>query len=229
MLVVSLFGLLAFTISAKQPRHSPGRASLADPMRRHGLQMRDKYSSADLKRVLHGVAGQVLLERWLSNRYGWSREQARQIAVVVGGHHGVPPTTFEILTAESHAGLLGIRDSQLAWQAVQHELLDRAAELHGVSERLPYWTGLALPQPVQILLTALVIVSDWIASDESLFPYDFETYLNSSRVATPGSIWTCLAHGTRSSASSLLRSFSSAAFRYRLGRASVRCNLPRSS
>jgi len=158
-------------------------AFLADPMRRHGLEMRDKYSSADLKRVRHGVAGQVLLERWLSNRYGWSREQARQIAVVVGGHHGVPPTTFEILTAENHAGLLGIRDSQLAWQAVQHELLDRAADLHGVSERLPYWTGLALPQPVQILLTALVIVSDWIASDESLFPYDFETYLNSSRVS----------------------------------------------
>lgn len=57
------------------------------------------------------------------------------------------------------------------WQRVQDELLDASADEYGVRERLGAWRAVKLPQPVQVLLTALVIMADWIASNPELFPY----------------------------------------------------------
>lgn len=170
-------------IGKATPAFASRRAPLAEPMRRQGLQMCDQYPKADLKQTLHGIAGQILLERWLADVHGWTRRRSRQIAVVVAGHHGVPPTTSEILAAESHLGLLGLRDSQRTWRVVQRELLDRAASQYGVNDRLPHWADVALSQPGQVLLTALVIVADWIASNEDLFPYDLETLSSPTRIA----------------------------------------------
>lgn len=180
-LVVWLAGV--HDIGKATPVFASQVASLAEPMRRHGLHMRNKYPSRDARLTRHAVAGQILLERWLADRYGWDRIQSRQLAVVVGGHHGVPPTTSEILDAEGHLGLLGLRDSQQAWQVVQRELLDRAASRYGVSELLPHWADIDVSQPAQVLLTGLVIMADWIASNQDYFPYDYERVSSPSRIA----------------------------------------------
>ncbi|MGO4420448.1 CRISPR-associated helicase Cas3', partial [Streptomyces sp. MCAF7] len=45
----------------------------------------------------------------------------------------------------------------------------------GVDERFAHWKAVKLPQPVQVVLTALVILSDWIASSAELFPYSSPT------------------------------------------------------
>ncbi|MGW4273290.1 HD domain-containing protein [Streptomyces seoulensis] len=61
------------------------------------------------------------------------------------------------------------------------------AEEFGVRERLAAWAGVKLPQSVQVLLSALVIVSDWIASNSDLFPYFPQDVpcTGSGRVAAP--------------------------------------------
>lgn len=156
---------------------------LAERMRQRGLAMRYDIPDGDRKIARHAATGQFLLERWLDDRYEWPRRQARPFAVVAGGHHGVPPTAFELNHAAGRPHLLGLTSDQKLWQEVHRELLDRAADRCDVADRLPHWRDVKLSQPVQVLLTALVIVADWIASDEDLFPYDPERLHTPSRLA----------------------------------------------
>lgn len=146
---------------------------LADRMRAQGLEMRSQGAMGSDRRLApHGLAGQVLLGEWLEERHGWVPKRVGQFTVVVGGHHGVPPEHGQITALASRQHLLRTPGASRAlWRQVQGELLDACAEAFGVRDRLGHWRAVELPQPVQVLLTALVIVSDWIASNPDLFPY----------------------------------------------------------
>ncbi|MFJ6565639.1 CRISPR-associated helicase Cas3' [Streptomyces sp. NPDC091412] len=146
---------------------------LAQVMRGHGLQMRSRQAmGADRRLAPHGLAGQVLLGEWLEEQHGWTVKQTGQFTVAVGGHHGVPPEHGQIQALDRHPHLLSTHGpSQTLWKQVQEELLDACADEFGVREHLAAWRAVKLPQPVQVLLSALVIVSDWIASNPDLFPY----------------------------------------------------------
>ncbi|MCK8679409.1 CRISPR-associated helicase Cas3' [Streptomyces lichenis] len=150
-----------------------GLTDLADRMRGHGLHMRShKAMGADRRLAPHGLAGQVLLGEWLEQQHGWTGRQTGQFTVAVGGHHGVPPEHGHIHALDGHDELLRTPGpSRRLWHTVQAELLDACADEYGVRDRLAEWRTVKLPQPVQVLLTALVIVSDWIASNPDLFPY----------------------------------------------------------
>ncbi|MET8538701.1 CRISPR-associated helicase Cas3' [Streptomyces sp. NPDC005065] len=146
---------------------------LADLMREQGLEMRSARAIGPDRRVApHGLAGQALLGEWLKERHGWTVKQTGQFTVVVGGHHGVPPEHGHIAALHKHGHLLRTPGpSRAAWRRVQDELLDACADEYGVRDRLKEWRSVKLPQPVQVLLTALVIVADWVASNADLFPY----------------------------------------------------------
>ncbi|MDR0671944.1 MAG: CRISPR-associated endonuclease Cas3'', partial [Oscillospiraceae bacterium] len=113
----------------------------------------------DPEETPHALASQVLLERMGC---------ARHIAVIVGAHHGKPPDSGYDNYA-SHKNSYG---RCRCWKAAQREVVAWALKRAGVSlvEDLPK------PEPVaQILLAGLVIMADWIASNEeyfSLFPID---------------------------------------------------------
>ncbi|MFF3838672.1 CRISPR-associated helicase Cas3' [Streptomyces sp. NPDC001930] len=159
---------------------------LADRMRREGLEMRTQSALGPDRRLApHGLAGQVLLGDWLEERCGWAPGQCEQFTVVVGGHHGVPPEYAQINALDGRGHLLrstGV--SRPVWRRVQTELLEACADEFGVRRRLASWREVKLPQPVQVLLTALVIVSDWIASNPELFPYHpLEVHLSSAQRA----------------------------------------------
>ncbi|MER6240841.1 CRISPR-associated helicase Cas3' [Streptomyces clavifer] len=146
---------------------------LAEAMRADDLDMRSQRAmGADRKLAPHGLAGQVLLGEWLENRQGWAVSQTGQFTVAVGGHHGVPPEHGQITALDRHPQLLRTPGrSEGLWQRVQQELLEACAAEFGVQDRFSAWRSVKLPQPVQVVLTALVIVSDWIASNPDLFPY----------------------------------------------------------
>ncbi|MDH6521979.1 CRISPR-associated endonuclease/helicase Cas3 [Streptomyces sp. SAI-135] len=146
---------------------------LADGMREQGLEMRSRQAMGPDRRLApHGLAGQVLLGEWLQERHGWPARQVGQFVVVVGGHHGVPPDSGQIKALYEHEELLRTPGrSTGVWRQVQTEFLDACAKRFGVWERLEAWRAVKLPQPAQVLLTAVVIVADWIASNPDLFPY----------------------------------------------------------
>ncbi len=93
------------------------------------------------------------------------------IAAMVGAHHGRPATSdlldrtgMASYAANYHQGSQG----KAAWQAVQGELLAYALRLSGYSV-----VG-EIPRPdfpAQLLISGLLIMADWIASNEDLFPY----------------------------------------------------------
>ncbi|MFG2078715.1 CRISPR-associated endonuclease Cas3'' [Nonomuraea maritima] len=175
--------------------HDIGKASpafacqvdpLADAMRAVGLEMPPYKEFSDRKLGPHGLAGQVLIQEWLIERHGWSRSETLQVGVVAGGHHGVPPTASDIKALNDHPELVRTPSCASLWRKVQWELLDRSAEVCAVSDRLVDWRKIRLSQPAQALLTGLVIVADWIASNPDLFPYypDAADVTNQDRITS---------------------------------------------
>ncbi|MFC1420860.1 CRISPR-associated endonuclease Cas3'' [Streptacidiphilus sp. N8-3] len=149
--------------------------ALADQMRGAGLAMPYRQQMGPDRRLApHGLAGQLLLQEWLEERHNWPVRATGQFAVVIGGHHGTPPDNLQVHTLDSHPELLRTPGpSETIWRQVQEELLNACAgaDVSGAADRLADWQRVKLPQTVQVLLSALVIVADWIASNTDLFPY----------------------------------------------------------
>jgi CRISPR-associated endonuclease Cas3-HD len=145
--------------------------SLAQRMRDAGLDMPSFRQFLDRRLAPHGLAGQALLQQWLMERCGWSRSMTLQWAIVAGGHHGVPPAIGDIKELNVHPELLRTPGCEAAWRGVQFEFLDACADACRVIDRMPAWREVKLSQPAQVLLTGLIIVADWIASNADLFPY----------------------------------------------------------
>jgi CRISPR-associated endonuclease/helicase Cas3 len=139
-------------------------AALVQRMRDRGLGFDHELICAGRRLARHDAAGHMVLAEWLRER-DWTDPHA--YAVVVGGHHGVPPTDEVLNGILLRRHLLGDE----AWQQVQRELLAWMTDRSGAGDQLSGWAGAPLSQPVQAALTGLVIVADWIASNEKFFPY----------------------------------------------------------
>ncbi|MCA1170647.1 CRISPR-associated endonuclease/helicase Cas3 [Kocuria sp. AG109] len=159
---------------------------LCDRVRAAGLPLPGKIASLD--GYLHGLAGEMILIRWLSGSPfteatsgtgtggPLSRREKRQrsrseraLAAVVGAHHGLP--NFDLRAADRAHGAL-VEEQDPAWWPVQDELLDRMTALTSADGAL----SALLRQPpmsreTQMVLTGIVIVADWIASNADLHPF----------------------------------------------------------
>lgn len=144
---------------------------LADGMRTHGLDMPLQKLMADRNLAPHGLAGHLILRDWLVDKHGWRPRDTHQFTVIAGGHHGIPPIDSAITALDDHSELLRTLGTADTWQQVQTELLDVAASVTGADTHMASWRTVKLPQPAQVLLTALVITADWIASNADYFPY----------------------------------------------------------
>jgi CRISPR-associated endonuclease/helicase Cas3 len=118
-------------------------------------------SNIHAREARHFWATQLILER-----HGFDPK----LAVILGGHHGQPPNSLDLRNLrQSYKKDLGWDKGQDAWGDVQQELLEYALELAGVSlEEAQSWHP---DITAQVLLTGLVIMVDWIVSNEAHFPY----------------------------------------------------------
>lgn len=148
--------------------------TLRDEMVLAGLDMAVGFEPGERRLRPHGLAGAVILVRWLRERYGWVRDESAGIASVVGGHHGVPPSETQVDAARRDDSAVNGKNSRLlggaSWRAVQDELCDHLAERTGAAPYLDGDDWRELPQTVLALVTAVVVVSDWLASNQDLFP-----------------------------------------------------------
>lgn len=148
---------------AVMKRGDPVYGSLVDRMEDLGLTIHPRLRVDDETRrsFRHELVGYAALRDWLT-AHGTDELTASTWAAVVGGHHG---------NGMSKAGERRIRRmparycGDKTWHDARTALLDRASKD----------TGFVVPthpltRRAQILLTGLVIMADWIASDQSMFP-----------------------------------------------------------
>ena len=155
--------------------HDLGKLSAAfqGPMMEHLPELRqclEKYTTLSYreqsrKYSRHALASEAIL-RWLKCPNG--------LASVAGAHHGKPQTGKDVLDQLGDEEEEGCWESnywpegeQEFWESCWRELFDYALQESGFSsvDELPQLTI-----PAEILLTGLLIMADWIASNPRYFP-----------------------------------------------------------
>ena len=154
--------------------HDLGKASPAFACQSPGLREQVQDSglpftarAIDNRRSLpHSQASYAILVNWLESQ-GVPRRTASFYAAVPLGHHG----RFAAHTqTKLPAGYPPLGDTE-RWQPVQLEFAAYAARLADIGpDDLVRLGGIRPRQVVMIPMTALVILSDWIASNPSVFP-----------------------------------------------------------
>ena len=110
----------------------------------------------------HALATQLLL-----NRAGFNES----VGAILGAHHGKPASSFDLIHHPIDAYPTNYymgKSGKEAWTEVQCKIIQYALGLAGFNAPvdLPIST-----MPAQVLLSGLVVMTDWIASNERYFPY----------------------------------------------------------
>ncbi len=104
---------------------------LAQRMRKHGMDLPPtKDALVDRQQVYHSLAGRRLLSRWLIDRC-WSKRLVAPWAVVLSGHHGVPPDSIALTAVALWA--CPKPHGQGVWEEVPRELVDRVPRRTGAA------------------------------------------------------------------------------------------------
>lgn len=155
----------------------------------------DFFGVENRSRIRHELVGYHDLRDWLTARttarpgtcdQGGERSRtgtpqqtrptlpALGLANVVGGHHGTSISDGQQLLLRDSAGarLAGLSRTSAPsdWQRCRFELFDWMAAANGIDAISPTWPQRPIPKRSQTLLTAAVIVCDWIASNTRYFP-----------------------------------------------------------
>ena len=129
-------------------------------------------------RCPHSTYSQSILIKLLTERYTDDVETAKTIASIAGAHHGVP-AEYVPETGRACAIFEGLNDK---WHQAWHELFEMTLEQTSADQVLKkLMSGTKIPVSVQLYLTGLVIMADWIASNPEFFPmgtFDVEAQRN---------------------------------------------------
>lgn len=155
--------------------HDVGKASpafavqvprLADAMREAGLACDPSIKDGEeRRRVRHELVSHLAVKRWLMQQHGFDVATATAVASVTAAHHGRPAGADMLREAQDRPHLVG----DGPWRGVRGEFLAAADTAFATPDVIRVWRETELSQPVLVLLSALVIVADWIASSD-LFP-----------------------------------------------------------
>lgn len=128
-----------------------------------GLSLNKSMAEKRLDRLPHGLAGEVIVSKWLQSR-SVPPATAWSISAVVGAHHGIATSAEERRKVRR-----AINSYTGDWSTMQQQLLDKMATATGVEEALLKIPA-PLPVPATQPLTGLLIMADWIASNQAAFP-----------------------------------------------------------
>ena len=121
------------------------------------------FSKTTEYRAPHGTISTVILSEVLIQDCHWDETTARTMAIAIGGHHGIFPSS----NAQEADGVRYGRGIE-PWPAHQRELL---AQLVGLLNGMPGQVPHGVTNAAAMTVAGLVSVADWIGSDESRFPY----------------------------------------------------------
>lgn len=159
--------------------------AINNKLKQAGFTDLDAYISTKREEIYHNVSGQHILTDFGVNFC---------VADIVGAHHGRPVSKKESDRAASYTSSLYQADDEQsemaqAWKEMQRSIFTNALKACNFSqaEDLPL-----ISQPGQVILSGLLIMADWIASNEKYFPLiDLDTYeCASERVQSGFTKWS---------------------------------------
>lgn len=130
-----------------------------------GFEWQHGSIAQDSRALPHAIAGYVLVAEYLRS-VGVPDRHAEAFAVVVGGHHGVPPDDSQIADAIKAHRFLGGG----LWAQSRAALIDHVLVTLDLESAVSALRRVRLSDASQMLITAIVIMADWIASTPELFP-----------------------------------------------------------
>lgn len=131
------------------------------------LDFKRPVAPNDLKKMPHGMVGANTLFKWLRDEHAFWPEDAETFISPVGGHHGKFPSFTPLEECRSQCSR--VETSQ--WEPLREEFLETMCRCAGLTEQdIENQSDKYLPGYIQMLLTGIVVVADWIASNTSLFP-----------------------------------------------------------
>lgn len=145
--------------------YSPGNEHLVAAMADHGLTS-PPHLRGSPPLPAHCHLGQYVLSEWLIQNHGAGAFAAAALAAAVGMHHGTPPNDLEL---QSFRGSPWTGHRSAEWRATQAEIIIGMTERTGMSDRLVDMVVHPPSEAAQVLLTAAVVVADWLASDTARF------------------------------------------------------------
>lgn len=117
----------------------------------------------------HGVVSAAIIQCWLESR-GLPGPVALHLSEVAGAHHGIASALGDYKAVKTI--LNGYEDQ---WSSIHQELLDAMAELTAVLPALEALRFRPAPSAGSLqVLTGIVVLSDWIASNPEAFPMRVE-------------------------------------------------------
>ncbi|MFT8330540.1 CRISPR-associated helicase Cas3' [Bifidobacterium psychraerophilum] len=125
---------------------------------------------AERKYYRHELVGYQTIEDWFERQGFISGTQSlgHGVASIVAGHHGTSITEDKKTRLNSFAAERYLGNTQ--WADIRFELLDWAAQASAITEDLKQIADRPLRRRSQILLTGVVILADWIASNAYYCP-----------------------------------------------------------
>ncbi|MCC3769503.1 CRISPR-associated helicase Cas3' [Streptomyces sp. UNOC14_S4] len=139
----------------------------AETVRRTGLtwEKRAAKSGAEGGRWRHDRAGGLLAREVLSAS-GWQAEQVDWVWPLIAGHHGAFPTLGNLREPRTAKGQLRGKG---AWRDVQSAVFDVFTQELGFADLGEVQPTVVPSRALQLQLSGLVVMADWIASDERHF------------------------------------------------------------
>ncbi|CAB0531986.1 CRISPR-associated helicase/endonuclease Cas3 [Corynebacterium diphtheriae] len=139
---------------------------LLGPVREAGLSLQWTLNEGEGKKFPHGMASALIIAAWLE-KHDIDPSSAARLSFIADAHHGF--ASDEELY-RSHEDTLDYYPPE--WLVVHAEILDSMAEITDIGETLEELVDQSTPSaPAMQIMTGLVIMADWIASDEKAFPY----------------------------------------------------------
>ncbi|SFP52428.1 CRISPR-associated endonuclease/helicase Cas3 [Amycolatopsis arida] len=139
---------------------------LADRMRRFDLIADPRFQhERDRRQVTHSLVGHLAVRNWLTELGLPRRGIATQLASIVGSHHGVAPERDQLAKVREFSHLAGTG----AWETARSDALAHVTGLIGGPNVLGRFRDATITPPSLVLLSGIVIVADWIASNADLF------------------------------------------------------------
>lgn len=145
--------------------HRPSSYYLLRPIEEAGLSLDWPRGEGPEIKFPHGLASAVFLRNWLLAK-GINKRIVSALISVVDAHHGF--TSDPVLFVRRLEELEG---REWRFDDVAVELIESMAFLTGVSEAFGKLKKKPVAGALQ-LMTGLLIIADWIASNENAFPYD---------------------------------------------------------